>query len=122
MLLLLLLILGCALLHEILALEHNIVWDTNAISAASITIAPGDTVVWSWSAQTHNLLSTTSRGQCQYSGVWGSPAPANNGMYTRKFDEVGEFHYFCAIHCGALKMFATISVKSKHIIASALIA
>lgn len=62
-----------------------------AFSPASLTIAVGDTVVWTNNDNViHTVTSTT--------GVFNSGSLANNATFSYIFKSAGTFDYYCTIH------------------------
>ena len=67
---------------------------------SSVTIDPGDTVKWTWSAGGH---SSTSGTPGQPSGFWNSGILNNGATFSHTFPTAGSFPYFCSPHglcCG----------------------
>lgn len=82
---------------------------------ASLTIAVGDTVQWTWGSSGH---SVTSGSNCAADGKFCSPNDTNcaagttsgqNATYTHTFTAAGTYPYFCTPHCG-FGMVGTITV------------
>jgi plastocyanin len=66
-------------------------------------VAVGTTVMWmNADSIAHTATSST--------GVWDSGAIAPGGSFSRVFNEVGTFPYFCTIH-GAASMSGTVVVQ-----------
>src|SRR5213593_2348926 len=63
---------------------------------SSVTIHPGDTVQWTWSSSGH---STTSGTPCTPNGLWDSGIQNQGHTFSRTFNTVGSFPYFCTPHC-----------------------
>lgn len=69
----------------------------------SVTIAPGDTVIWIWAGGGHDVTFTTS----------GAPTNCNNmsaGVCIRVFPTAGTFNYLCQPHAG-LGMVGSVTVQ-----------
>ncbi len=89
-----------------------------SFSPSMLTINPGDTVRWVWSASFHNVVSgtiatcTPDDRFCSPTGTSCSTAPTSMAgeMYEFRFTTSGSFPYFCAPHCGA-GMSGTIVVR-----------
>lgn len=67
---------------------------------ASVKIHVGDTVQWTVDSGTHTTTSDTA--------VWDSATMATGQVFTFRFDQAGDYPYFCAIHTG---MRATVTVE-----------
>ena len=67
---------------------------------ASVKIHVGDTVRWTVNSGTHTTTSDTA--------VWDSSAMATGEVFTFRFDQAGDYPYFCAIHTD---MRATVAVE-----------
>src|SRR5947209_1106227 len=63
---------------------------------STVTIHPGDTVQWTWSSSGH---STTSGTPCTPNGLWDSGIQNQGHTFSRTFNTVGSFPYFCTPHC-----------------------
>lgn len=73
-----------------------------AFNAAQLTVPTGTTVYWiNCDTDAHTTTSDT--------GVWGSALLAQNGTFSRRFDNAGTFPYHCQPH--ATFMRATIIVQ-----------
>lgn len=80
-------------------------------SPASVTIQPGDTVQWTWSAGGH---STTSGSPGSPTGIWDSGILNQGATFSHTFPTAGSFPYYCAPHgscCGMTGM-VTVSAPS----------
>lgn len=65
--------------------------DNFAFSPASIAVSVGTTVTWTnFDVEQHTV---TERGH-----AWDSDAIANGKSFSHRFDQAGEYHYFCQIH------------------------
>lgn len=72
---------------------------SNQFSPATVTIKAGETVKWTWSGGTHNVVSGTS---CTSDNKFTSGAPASApNTFEHKFDTAGTYDYFCQPHCSA---------------------
>jgi len=81
---------------------------TDADSGTSTTVVqPGDTVTWEWDyigiqhTTSSGLCTPTVPGICTLNGIWDSgfrfnPPPPPN--FTRQFNDLGTFPYFCQVH------------------------
>src|SRR5215475_2265161 len=71
---------------------------------SSVTIHPGDTVRWTWSATGH---SSTSGTPGVPDGLWDSGILSQGATFTHTFNTVGSFPYYCTPHglcCGMTGM------------------
>ena len=75
---------------------------------SSITIAPGDTIVWK-STQQCCITHTTTRTSSPM--TWSSPVPLGN-TFQLQFNDQGTFNYFCSPHQG-IGMTGSVTVLSK---------
>ena len=72
-------------------------------SPNSVTIAPGDTVIWVWAGGGHDVTFTTA----------GAPANCPNmgaGVCIRVFPTAGTYNYLCQPHAG-LGMTGVVKVQ-----------
>ena len=80
-----------------------------AFSPASVSIARGGTVTWTWSGGLmHSATSGTCSGTCTADGTFTSGIQAS-GTFQFTFNTAGDFPYFCLVH-GAM-MTGTIHVQ-----------
>src|SRR3954463_13526015 len=70
-------------------------------SPSSVTIHPGDTVRWTWSASFH---STTSGIPGAPNGIWDSGILTQGATFSHTFDSTGTFPYYCTPHGGCCGM------------------
>jgi len=70
---------------------------STGVTTGEITIYPGDSVTWS-NADTafHTITSVTKDGKVD--GLFDSGLFTAGKSYTRQFDELGDFYYFCSLH------------------------
>ena len=71
---------------------------------SSVTIHPGDTVSWTWSASGH---TSTSGIPGAPNGLWDSGILSQGATFTHTFNTVGSFPYYCRPHgvcCGMIGM------------------
>jgi plastocyanin len=78
-------------------------------SPSSVTIHPGDTVRWEFSSSGH---STTSGNPGMPNGIWDSGIRDQGAVFTRTFNTVGSFPYFCTPHGECCGMTGTVNVTS----------
>jgi plastocyanin len=76
-------------------------------SPSSVTIHPGDTVLWTFSSSGH---STTSGTPGHPSGLWDSGILNQGAMFTQTFNAVGSFPYYCTVHGACCNMVGTVTV------------
>ncbi|MDY7110257.1 MAG: plastocyanin/azurin family copper-binding protein [Planctomycetota bacterium] len=78
---------------------------------AELTVAPGDTVRWTWTSGLHTV---TSGSNCTFDGIH-FDAPLNSGHPTAEYVIPGDFSgtidYFCEPHC-TLGMAGVITVEA----------
>ena len=74
---------------------------------SSVTIHPGDQVKWTWGSSGH---STTSGSPGMPSGIWDSGIQNQGATFTRTFNSLGTFPYYCIPHGGCCGMVGTVSV------------
>ena len=80
-----------------------------SFSPASVTIARGGTVNWTWSGGImHSVTSGTCSGTCTANGTFTSATQAS-GTFSFTFNTSGDFPYFCLVH-GAM-MTGTVHVQ-----------
>lgn len=85
-----------------LAATVDLDWSTGVGNQGTTTIAPGDTVRWTWVDSLPHTVTSTDGGFTSSSTVAG-----NGFTYEVTFNDVGSFPYDCAIHSS---MRGTISV------------
>jgi len=75
----------------------------DSFSGTSITtINAGQTVEWQWQSNLHSTTSgTCTSGFCTPDGLWDSQVKNLGFVYTRQFNTVGTFAYYCQIHGGS---------------------
>jgi plastocyanin len=73
------------------------VQSTTGITTGDVTIPQGDLITWhNGDSAFHTVTSVTSSGELD--GVFDSGFFTVGKSYTRQFDDVGVFHYFCSLH------------------------
>src|SRR5947208_7331078 len=78
-------------------------------SPSSVTIHPGDTVQWTWSSTGH---SSTSGSPGMPTGLWDSGILNQGAVFTRTFNTVGSFPYYCTPHGACCNMVGTVIVSA----------
>ena len=77
--------------------ENTVTVSNNSFSPASLTVAAGTTVTWSWtsSAVNHNVIGDDGENPP-------SSGAATNGPHTYQFSfgQPGTFRYYCGVHGG----------------------
>lgn len=64
----------------------------------TVTISPGDTVVWTWKSNNHNIRPEDIPAEADWDG---HPEIANEGArYAHTFEVEGEYSYICEPHVG----------------------
>ena len=70
---------------------------TTGVTTGEITIYPSDSVVWkNADSALHTITSVSPSGEID--GVFDSGVFTVGKSYTRQFNELGDFHYFCILH------------------------
>jgi len=86
---------------------HNLDWFTNIGTNVDLTIASGDTVIWTWTSPSHTVENDTGSAETFNSGFLG---PIGS-TFSHTFTAIGSNPYFCGIH-GAASMSGTITVEA----------
>ena len=81
----------------------------NNFSPSFVTIHPGDTVQWTWSASGH---SSTSGTPGMPNGLWDSGILNQGATFSHTFNTVGMFPYFCTPHGQCCGMIGTVNVTA----------
>lgn len=70
---------------------------STGVTTGEITVFPGDSVTWN-NADTafHTITSVTQSGE--EDGLFDSGFFASGESYTRQFNELGDFYYYCSLH------------------------
>jgi len=76
---------------------------------SSVTIHPGDSVLWMWSSSGH---SSTSGSPGMQNGLWDSGIINQGAMFTHTFNTTGSFPYYCTVHGACCGMVGTVVVMS----------
>ena len=81
----------------------------NSFSPASLTVAPGTTVTWTWDTCTagYDPYGGASTTCVDHSITWDTPGGTasptqSEGKYQRSFATAGTYNYHCAIHGTAM--------------------
>ena len=70
---------------------------STGVTTGEITVYPGDSITWSNADTTfHTITSVTKDGKVD--GLFDSGLFTAGKSYTRQFDELGDFYYFCSLH------------------------
>src|SRR5262245_45629896 len=77
---------------------------------SSITIHAGDQVKWIFGSSGH---STTSGSPGMPNGIWDSGIRNQGATFTRTFNSVGTFPYYCTPHGGCCNMVGTVAVVAE---------
>jgi plastocyanin len=68
---------------------------SKTFAPAAVTVAPGDTVTWTWSeTRSHNVTSTSTQAETISSGT------KSSGTYVKTFTIAGTYTYHCTLHSG----------------------
>ena len=76
---------------------------STGVTTGEITVHPGDSIIWS-NADTafHTITSgvppTTAEGVFEEDGVFDSGLFTAGKSYTKQFNDLGDFHYYCNLH------------------------
>src|SRR6476661_4004236 len=70
-------------------------WSDNWFVPLSVTIHPGDQVIWVWASSGH---STTSGSPGMPNGIWDSGVRSQGATFTHTFNNLGTFPYYCRAH------------------------
>src|SRR5215475_6632567 len=75
---------------------------------SSVTIHPGDTVSWTWSANFHTSTSGTPGAP---NGLWDSGILNQGATFTHTFNTMGSFPYYCTPHgqCCGMRGMVTVT-------------
>ena len=76
-------------------------------SPSSVTIHPGDTVLWTWGSSFH---SSTSGVPGVPDGIWDSGILNQGATFSHTFNSTGTFPYYCTVHGGCCGMVGTVNV------------
>lgn len=76
---------------------------------AFVLINQGDSVQWIWEASDH---STTSGTPEHASGLWDSGVKNTGATFTRQFDSVGTYPYYCSVHGACCAMAGVVTVTA----------
>ena len=75
---------------------------------SSVTIHPGDTVLWTWSSSGH---SSTSGNPGMPTGLWDSGIINQGATFTHTFNTAGSFPYYCTVHGACCHMVGMVTVS-----------
>src|SRR5947208_1801089 len=78
-------------------------------SPSSVTIYPGDTVLWTWSSSGHSSTSGTPGFP---DGLWDSGILNQDATFSHTFNTAGSFPYYCTPHGQCCGMTGTVNVTS----------
>jgi plastocyanin len=78
-----------------------------SFSPAEVRIKAGETVRWSFTGGSHNVVSGTG---CSPDGKFTSGATKSSGSFDKTFDVAGTYEYYCDPHCG-MGMKGTVIVE-----------
>ncbi len=93
---------------------HTVTTVGNTFSAANITIAQGDSVMWTaLQPNFHNVAETNCPANVGsgYNGGFRSGDPNAVPSFTQVFNTAGTFCYICEVHVG-LSMFGSVTVQA----------
>ena len=80
-------------------------WSEKSTGATSgeITVFPGDSVIWNNADTAFHTITSVSAdsvetGEFEVDGIFDSGFFTAGKSYTQKFDDVGDFYYYCSLH------------------------
>jgi len=76
---------------------------------SSVTIHPGDSVLWTFSSSGH---TTTSGGPGMPTGLWDSGLHNQGFSFMHTFNTTGSFPYYCTAHGACCGMVGTVTVSN----------
>jgi plastocyanin len=76
----------------------NVKVSSNQFEPAQVKVKVGDTVRWTWTGGSHNVVSGPDCATDD--GKFKSGAPVAGGTFDKKFETAGTFPYYCQPHCG----------------------
>lgn len=83
----------------------EIAWDQGVGSAASISIEPGDTVLWTWANSSPHSVTTLAGSQETFdSGI----ETGQGFQYSYTFTQLGTNPYQCDVHPGSMNGIVTV--------------
>ena len=65
-----------------------------SFSPATVNVAPGETVTWTWQAGPHSTTSDATSGP----EVWDSGVLATGATFAHTFQTPGDYAYYCVVH------------------------
>lgn len=76
---------------------------TTGVTTGIITISPGDSVTWHNADTAFHTVTSVSAdsyetGEFEVDGVFDSGFFTAGESYTRQFDDLGDFYYYCSLH------------------------
>jgi len=76
---------------------------STGVTTGVITVYPGDSVIWhnadmAFHTITSGIPPITVEGIFEEDGVFDSGMFTAGKSYTRQFDDLGDFHYYCSLH------------------------
>ena len=76
---------------------------STGITTGEITVFPGDSVTWSNADTAFHTVTSVSAGsietgEFEVDGIFDSGFFTAGKSYTQKFNDLGDFYYFCSIH------------------------
>ena len=73
-------------------------------SPATVTIAVGGTVTWTWAAGPHSVTSGTCTAKtCTPDAKFDSGTPQSTGTFEHTFATAGDYPYYCTVHTVSMK-------------------
>ncbi len=76
---------------------------STGVTTGEITVYPGDTIVWhnadtAFHAVTSGIAPTTADGTFEEDGIFDSGFFTAGKSYSRQFNDLGDFDYYCSLH------------------------
>jgi plastocyanin len=65
-----------------------------SFSPATVTVAPGEAVIWTWQAGPHSTSSEATSGP----EVWDSGVLSTGATFSHTFQTPGDYPYYCVVH------------------------
>jgi plastocyanin len=76
----------------------------NAFKPAKTTVAPGDTVTWTWNGKVSHNVTPIGDNRSE----WKASKTQKDGTYDVTFEKAGTYQYLCTLHAG---MKGTVTVS-----------
>lgn len=80
--------------------DEQVDMQNNVFAPAEITITAGQVIEWINLDQPPHTVTSGNRGEADAGDLFDSGSLTNGQTYCLRFDEVGAYDYYCAIHVG----------------------